>query len=738
MADMVTRQELEAAKVDVKHAGEAVNTKKVITPRYGQPFNSFPLELENLAKAIQVALAAGAGAAGWIAELVVDGDKTQKQINASLNKDSSLSIESGFSKNNADNVVSFLQFQKALSKFEPNSEISIEKPITIDLTGSKSSIIDLQGATLNFKTGGKLTFKGKTTQYLTTNVTTDLIRGATYFQVASTAGIAKGDLILVKSPVVIAIGITLVQTYLVQGVDSDTSRIYVMGTIAGDIRADQITAQGLTGSITMECYKTAKSLTVINGTTTSIDRDDETTEILVDGFKLVNLSGLTPDRPTRTGININYCGIVNIDKCLINDVGYVTNDQGYNSVPTSPGGLSFGYGFLASYCYCVNFFNNHVLAGWHGIDVARGVTFANAYGNTLHKGSFGISSHEGQSVLNVFMNSIFGGHAVTSRSFELLFKGNVGRGIKERLIIGSQRMQSLIIDGNDIEMSQSFPTNFIYFDGAFPVSCFSNAEPVAKVSNNNIRGLSTSNVLTIWKNLDIDNNNFSFNGVNIACGALVNTGVLNIRDNKHSGIVQQSVYNITSQFAEVNIQDEDDKTTASLSNSALLYASVALPKVNLISNKSRNKSFLVRNPNNSVINFNDVIDNKVFDGRTFDWTATNSRVERYLRNITKDDIPAANVVTYVTQKDNIVLSRAYSASKIHDWGSLAAGLTQSTTLNLLGALLGDNIVPSMNINLSGTRLWAEVTANGQVTVYQNNPTAVAVDLSSGTLTIKLI
>lgn len=82
MADMVTRQELEAAKIDVKHAGEAVNTKKVITPRYGQPFNSFPLELDNLAKAIQVALAAGAGAAGWTADLVVLADgSTQQQAN---------------------------------------------------------------------------------------------------------------------------------------------------------------------------------------------------------------------------------------------------------------------------------------------------------------------------------------------------------------------------------------------------------------------------------------------------------------------------------------------------------------------------------------------------------------------------------------------------------------------------------------------------------------------------------
>ena len=52
---MVTKQELEAAKIDVKHAGEAVNTKKVITPRYGAAFKSLPLvSAEAQAKADEI------------------------------------------------------------------------------------------------------------------------------------------------------------------------------------------------------------------------------------------------------------------------------------------------------------------------------------------------------------------------------------------------------------------------------------------------------------------------------------------------------------------------------------------------------------------------------------------------------------------------------------------------------------------------------------------------------------
>jgi hypothetical protein len=82
MADMVTKQELEAAKIDVKNAGEAVNEKKIVNPRYGAPFKSFPLELEHLGKAINVALAAGAGDAGWTTDLIVSPNgSTQQQIN---------------------------------------------------------------------------------------------------------------------------------------------------------------------------------------------------------------------------------------------------------------------------------------------------------------------------------------------------------------------------------------------------------------------------------------------------------------------------------------------------------------------------------------------------------------------------------------------------------------------------------------------------------------------------------
>jgi hypothetical protein len=78
-------------------------------------------------------------------------------------------------------------------------------------------------------------------------------------------------------------------------------------------------------------------------------------------------------------------------------------------------------------------------------------------------------------------------------------------------------------------------------------------------------------------------------------------------------------------------------------------------------------------------------------------------------------------------------------SKVFDWPSLAAGAVQSTTVTAgsgaNGAALGDVVQVSMSVALLGTILSGEVTAANTVTVYQRNPTAGAVDVPSGTLTV---
>lgn len=155
MADMVTRQELEAAKVDVKHAGEAVNSKKVITPRYGDAFKSIPLlsaelqqilnnkdleasqKLQALQNVIEIALAAGAGAAGWVASLVADaGGKNQQEINDSLSLKTYSLKDAGGVGGGANDTNAFLEGIKN-SQLLMDTDVSIldqaviNKPVTI-------------------------------------------------------------------------------------------------------------------------------------------------------------------------------------------------------------------------------------------------------------------------------------------------------------------------------------------------------------------------------------------------------------------------------------------------------------------------------------------------------------------------------------------------------------------------------------------------------------------------------
>lgn len=80
MADMVTVQELENAKIDALTIGESVNENKIVTPRYGAPFKSMPMIAEEMQSVIGTIIAGGVPAS-----IVADASgKTQQQINNNI------------------------------------------------------------------------------------------------------------------------------------------------------------------------------------------------------------------------------------------------------------------------------------------------------------------------------------------------------------------------------------------------------------------------------------------------------------------------------------------------------------------------------------------------------------------------------------------------------------------------------------------------------------------------------
>lgn len=70
--------------------------------------------------------------------------------------------------------------------------------------------------------------------------------------------------------------------------------------------------------------------------------------------------------------------------------------------------------------------------------------------------------------------------------------------------------------------------------------------------------------------------------------------------------------------------------------------------------------------------------------------------------------------------------------------SLASGASQNTTVTVTGAALGNNVISvSFSLDTAGSTLVGAVTSANTVTVTQSNLTGGAVDLASGTLTVRV-
>ncbi|HFX6519030.1 TPA: hypothetical protein ACIFEI_002721, partial [Acinetobacter nosocomialis] len=95
MAGILTPEDFKKVRQDILDTGKAANEDVIVKPRYGLPFKSLPMlsrlfeemlasgyvTIDDLQEAIDIALAGGAGAAGWTTDLVADGSETQKLIN---------------------------------------------------------------------------------------------------------------------------------------------------------------------------------------------------------------------------------------------------------------------------------------------------------------------------------------------------------------------------------------------------------------------------------------------------------------------------------------------------------------------------------------------------------------------------------------------------------------------------------------------------------------------------------
>jgi len=78
-----------------------------------------------------------------------------------------------------------------------------------------------------------------------------------------------------------------------------------------------------------------------------------------------------------------------------------------------------------------------------------------------------------------------------------------------------------------------------------------------------------------------------------------------------------------------------------------------------------------------------------------------------------------------------------TGSETKDFGSIADGNEEAEEVTVTGAALGDFAVASMSIDVTDLVVTAEVTASNTVTVVLLNNTGGAIDLGSGTLTVRV-
>jgi hypothetical protein len=78
-----------------------------------------------------------------------------------------------------------------------------------------------------------------------------------------------------------------------------------------------------------------------------------------------------------------------------------------------------------------------------------------------------------------------------------------------------------------------------------------------------------------------------------------------------------------------------------------------------------------------------------------------------------------------------------TASKTYDPVSLDAGQSDQTTITVTGAALGDYVKASFSTTLNGVQLYPEVTGTNTVTVTFFNASDSTVNLSSGTLKVRV-
>lgn len=536
----------------------------------------------------------------------------------------------------------------------------LTQDVFIPLAEGKSVHLDLNGATLDFRNNAGIRIAPFASQspapHLSTTIPDGVIRGQTSFTVESAAGVKVGDLVIVRSPVIIASGVAMEQTYTVGYVEGN--KIYVDGIVVGDVTPAQIVAAGISsGTVEAKFYRMGNRVTVQNGTIASTDKTSNDVLLNIHGVREVTVRNVNFDNPYRNGVNVSWCGLVRVEDSGSSDTGYVKGDQGYASVPSSPDGLSFGYGVISSRCYMVVVKGLHAYRGWHGIDFALGTTYGVAQDCVFHKNAYGVSSHEGSWSTSVIDCQFIGGLGITSRSSELNVEGNRFWVAAGSAIAGVGTHQNLIIKNNTFMLGGVANSGWMAFSGGYPDYVYSATPSYSEVSDNEVLGVSSVATLRVAGSVKVKGNTVRAaiagpsSVIDIVC---VRTGQKRVvlESNTFIGTLGQfnvSVTGVEDLIVHANRRIGD---APSVSNGALVSISGSTPKITAIENHTENVPAIFRTLGAGAFVFDVVARNIAKAGRLIIVSGTVS-VSNMLNNAATT---ATSGVTVAQDVGNVILT----------------------------------------------------------------------------------
>lgn len=270
----------------------------------------------------------------------------------------------------------------------------VSTSITVDRAAGYPLVIDWNGANIICSQTSGLIIGANVTPFLNTSLATNLNRDDAYVTLLSVAGLAKGDLLEILSPALTGNTISTYHYYVVNEIDGND--VYIEGTAVADVNPQQIIDSGASGVITVSAYRLAPTVTMKNATIQMVDPTGAGIfGALFQYHSKVFVENLNFTGNCRFQLSSQYNGITDVGNCTFRDMGYLKKNEGYINLPSQPGGLGYGYGFLSVRNWTVLFHDCVGLRGWHTADFSRGTMKAIISDCSFNRCAYAVSTHEG-------------------------------------------------------------------------------------------------------------------------------------------------------------------------------------------------------------------------------------------------------------------------------------------------------------------------------------------------------